>query len=279
MIFVFLILSYAAPNWKLAWSEEFDYTGLPDPHYWNYEVGFVRDTDQLYYTYADTRNTRVENGVLIEEVHRDFNSTAPNGRKYNYTSGSIRSQYKVHFLYGKFESLLKVPPGEGTWPALWLLGINRDTANWPICGEVDMMEYIGNTPNTLWATFHMAGPNYPKDPEYSVGGTLVTNNASSIYHNYTFTWTTDDVALYIDDKMVVQYSKPTNPDLKTWPYDLPFFLIINMAIGGGWGGKIDDSIFTSEVKFYIVYVRYYIDMNDPHHEESFRVLNESLHHA
>lgn len=158
--------------------------------------------------YADLRNTRVENGNLILEVHRDFNSTSPDGRIYNYTSGSVNTSGKVHFLYRKFESLLKVTPGKGTWPALWLLGINGDTIKWPTNGEVDMIEYIGQEPNTLWSPFHMAGPKYPDEPDYSVGGTLVTNNESSICLNYTFTWTTDLVTLYIDYKMAVKYSKP-----------------------------------------------------------------------
>ena len=276
MLSLFLRFSLSAPNWKLAWSEEFDYTGLPNPKYWNYEVGFVRNTYSLYYTYADERTARVENGNLVLEAHYDPNSTLPNGTVYQYTSGSIISKYKVDFLYGKLETRLKVPPGGGTWPAFWLKGSNFDEVGWPLCGEVDMMEFIGNSPDTLWSTFHMGGPNYPKDAEWSVGGTLTTKNASSIYHNYTFIWSNTSASMYIDNKFAVKYDRPANDDIRTWPYDVPLYLLINFAIGGSWGGQVDNKIFDSEVKYYVDYIRYYIDLNDPLHEESYKVINANI---
>ncbi|KAK8899648.1 hypothetical protein M9Y10_001965 [Tritrichomonas musculus] len=276
MIFLLFQVSLSIPNWKLAWSEEFDYTGIPDPRYWTYEVGFIRNTNKEYYTYKDPRNSRVENGHLILEAHRDVGSISPDGRPYNYTGGSINTLGLVHFLYGKFEARLKVPPGKGMWPAFWLLGINFPDIQWPMCGEVDIMEYTGADPLKLWQTFHIAGKNYPHPEEVAIGKTISTANATTMFHNYTFTWTTDLVAMYINNVKVVEYSKPADFTQKTWPYDLPFFLMANLAVGGSMGGEIDDSLFNSEVRFYIDYVRYYIDMNDPFHEESFKVLNESL---
>lgn len=276
MFFALIQIISATPNWTLAWSDEFDYTGIPNPKYWTYEVGFIRNTVKEYYTYADPRNSRVENGQLILEAHKDIGSISPEGRPYNYTAGSIITYQHVHFLYGKFETRLKVPAGQGVWPAFWLLGCNFLDILWPMCGEVDMMEYTGADPLKLWTTFHMAGKNYPKSPEYPVGKTISTTNATSMYHNYTFVWTTDVVELYIDERMIVDYHKPADFTQKTWPYDLPFFLMANLAIGGSMGGAIDDSIFDSEVRFYVDYVRYYIDMNDKFHEKSFQVLNDSL---
>ena len=270
-IFLFFQPIFSAEDWVLAWQEEFNYTGLPNPKYWGYEVGFVRNKEKQYYMKEQLRNSRVENGQLVIEGHHDPGSTI-DGQSYDYSSASIITKGKVNFQYGKIEAMFKVPAGKGVWPALWMKGdVNK---SWPFCGEIDIMEYVGHTPKTLWQTVHMPGDHYP--PEYSVGGSLQEDNCTTVYHNITLAWTTNDVRLFTDRKLVLQYKKPANPNENNYPFDFPLFILVNLALGGTWGGEIDNKIFDSPVLYYVDYIRYYIDNNDPLSHISWSVLNKSL---
>ena len=265
-----LSLSLSVEDWVLAWQEEFDYTGLPRDSFWDYEVGFVRNKEEQYYMKGQTRNCRVEDGKLVIEGHYDPDSTI-DGVAYNYSSCSIKSKNRVHFQYGKIEALFKVPAGKGVWPALWMLGINK---SYPFCGEIDIMEYVGHTATTFWQTFHMPGDHYP--PKYSVGGTAVESNATTVYHNITLVWNSNHLVAYVDQQQTVVYPKPANPNENNYPFDQPFYLIVNLALGGGWGGTIDKDIFKNPVLYYVDYIRYYIDNNDPNKDISWKVINQSL---
>ncbi|OHT02959.1 Beta-glucanase [Tritrichomonas foetus] len=270
--FLYCILSSASQDWELAWSEDFNYVGLPDPNIWVYEEGFVRNQENQYYMRKDLRNSRVENGHLILECHHDQNYTSVDGTQYNYSSASITTKNRVHFQYGKVEAHIRIPPGKGTWPAIWMLGTEM---YFPYNGEIDIMEYVGHTKNTLYSTFHMAGYHYPPDL-LSVSGNVDLKNCSDVFQNFTLVWTPQEISVYANFQHVVKYERPKDATYLDWPFDWPYYLLLNLAIGGSWGGEIDDSIFDHEVRYYIDYVKYFIDKNSPEREISWKVLNESL---
>jgi beta-glucanase (GH16 family) len=157
-----------ANEWELIWSDEFNYSGFPDKTKWDYEEGFVRNKELQYYTRQRTENIRVENGVLVIEARKENleNSRYKRGslkwqekrETANYSSASINTLGKMDFQYGRIAIRAKLPKGNGMWPAIWLMGVNRGTVGWPRCGEIDIMEYAGKTPNFIYASNHFADP-------------------------------------------------------------------------------------------------------------------------
>jgi beta-glucanase (GH16 family) len=239
-----------AQSWKLTWSDEFDYTGLPDSSKWDYEVGYVRNDELQYYTEARLENARVESGMLIIETRKEPY------QDFNYTSVSVHTLNTGNFLYGRFEVRAKLPTGRGMWPAIWLLGVNREEVGWPACGEIDIMENVGFLEDEVFGSVHTEAYNH----------TLLTQKISyleietpfKIFHVYALEWCADSICFFVDS---IKYFTFLNEGLgwETWPFDKPFYLIINAAVGGSAGGimGIDDSIFPQ--KYYIDYVRVYED--------------------
>jgi len=141
---------------KLVWSEEFDYTGLPDSTKWQYEEGLIRNGEAQYYTRARLKNTNVENGILTITAHKeDFEGSS-------YTSASINTKGLYEFTNGRIEVRAKLPEGRGTWPAIWTLGTNIDKVDWPQCGEIDIMEFVGFDSNKVYANVHTGDYNHAK---------------------------------------------------------------------------------------------------------------------
>lgn len=248
-ISIFLISGEAyCQEWQLVWSDEFDYKGLPDPEKWNYEVGMIRNKESQYYTQGNPDNARVEDGVLIiEAVKEDFKGA-------NYTSASLITNGKKEFLYGKLEVRAKLPTGVGMWPAIWMLGNRRKDVGWPECGEIDIMENVGFDPDTIHANIHTKSYNHVKG----------TNKGSKIYveapykdfHVYSVEWFEDQLVFYVDGRRYFSFeNEKTGNDV--WPFDKAHYLILNVAVGGAWGGRygIDESIFPQQML--IDYVRYY----------------------
>ena len=233
----------------LDWSEEFDVDGRPNPEKWDYEVGYVRNKEAQYYTKDDPKNTRVENGMLVIEAVKDESS--PN----KITSASVITLNKKEFLYGRIEVRAKIPGGRGTWPAIWLLGVNRSKLGWPKCGEIDIMEEVGFDEDVLTANVHTYGSAKLKTENIKKGWRRKIENACADFHVYALEWTPQSLKFFIDGKFLGEYPRPKNPDY--WHFDKPMYLLMNLAIGGSWGGKkgIDDAIFPA--KYYIDYVRYY----------------------
>ncbi|OHT08836.1 Beta-glucanase [Tritrichomonas foetus] len=274
-MFLLLLSSCICENWVLAWSEEFDYTGLPRGNIWGYEKGYIRNWENQYYFEGRTRNSRVENGHLILEAY--YEPQTPIGDEwYDYSSASINTYGKVHFQYGKIESRLKIPKGRGTWPALWMLGTNIYQEGWPLCGEIDIMEYVGYNPNTFYQTIHCQGDAYPSY-HIEVGGN--TQASDDDWHTYTMIWKEDTIIEYIDGKQVNKYDRQSWHQQTFWPYDRPFYLLANLAIGGTWGGQqgVDTSIFNPSVKYEIDYIRYYIDHDSSTKDKSYEVLSSQPH--
>lgn len=235
---------------KLVWADEFNYNGLPDSSKWSFAVGGHGwgNNEKQYYTNADTNNAVVRDGKLVITALRQANEKNP------YTSARLLTKDKAEFLYGKIEVKAKLPAGRGTWPAIWMLGKNRPEVGWPLCGEIDIMEHVGYDKDSIHGTIHTLAYNHMKGTQK--GKAIFIQNPYDAFHIYSINWTPEKIDFLLDG---VVYNHIINEHLseKEWPFDQPFYLIINLAIGGGWGGKkgIDDAVFpaTMEVDWVRVY--------------------------
>lgn len=233
---------------KLVWSDEFNYKGLPDSTKWNYEVGGngYGNNEAQFYTENRLENARVEDGNLIIEARKE------NWEKNKYTSARLLTRGKHSWKYGTFEIRAKLPRGRGTWPAIWMM--SEDMKKWPDDGELDIMEHVGFHQGFIHATAHTKKYNHVIQTQKT--DTLEVKDASEKFHVYKMTWTPEKIEMYIDETKYYTYLN-TEKTYEAWPFDQPFFLLLNFAIGGDWGGieGIDDSIFPQ--KFYVDYVRVY----------------------
>lgn len=235
-------------SWELAWADEFDGEGLPDPEKWDYEEGFIRNNEAQYYTRARLENVRLEGGNLVIEARKEAFQGA------EITSASLVTRGKAEFTYGRIEVRAQLPTGRGTWPAIWMLGINIDEVGWPACGEIDIMENVGFEPDTIYANIHTQAYNHVK--KTNKGASLRVERPYEAFHVYAVDWFPDHLDFYVDDLKYFTFWNE-NSGWETWPYDKPHYLIVNLAIGGSWGGQqgVDEMIFPQ--KFLIDYVRVY----------------------
>jgi beta-glucanase (GH16 family) len=237
------------PRPKLVWAEEFNVDGLPDPAIWGYETGLIRNQEAQYYTAGRPENARVEGGCLVIESRKEDYAGA------KYTSASVNTLGKRQFLYGRIEVRAKIPTGVGSWPAIWMMGTDIIQAGWPECGEIDIMENVGYEPDTIYATVHT--PGSVRDPGKVVkGGQIMLSAPYADFYVYAVEWHSDRLEFFVDDHKVFTYRKDDRyPDY--WRFAKPFYILLNTAIGGTWGGQqgIDDGIFP--LKYSIDYVRYY----------------------
>ncbi|HYF49378.1 MAG TPA: glycoside hydrolase family 16 protein [Planctomycetota bacterium] len=254
------------PGWKLVFSDEFDKDGAPDLKKWKYEVGFLRNGEAQYYTNDRRENVRVEGGNLVIEGRKeefknpnfkegakgDWNQTKPSAE---YTSGSVHTHSSFTFTYGRVDVRAKIPTGRGTWPAIWTLGANIHQVGWPKCGEIDILENVGYDPDGIHVNVHTEAYNHVK--KTGKGKRVEVKRPFDDFHLYSIEWTDKKIDFLLDDKVIFTYENDGKKDVDTWPFDKPQYLILNFAIGGGWGGQkgIDDAIFPQ--KFLIDYVRIY----------------------
>ena len=240
------------PKWKLIWAEEFNYTGLPDSTKWSYDTsGNSRgwgNREKQFYTDSDKRNAWVENGVLTITALKD----SMGGKAY--TSARLRTKGKGDWLYGRFEIRAKNPTGKGTWPAIWMLPTDWEYGGWPASGEIDIMENVGYDPDTIVGSSHTKKYNHNIGTQKNSKIFCPTNHKE--FHVYALEWDPEEFRLYLDDKHYFTF-KNEHTGFEVWPYDKRFHIILNLAIGGNWGGKkgIDESLFPH--KFQIDYVRIY----------------------
>jgi beta-glucanase (GH16 family) len=259
-LLLFLNAPAAETPRKLIWSDEFNYTGAPDPKRWTNEVGYIRNNEAQFYTAGRPENARVENGKLVIEARKEnfplpARARAARGRtNATYTSASLTTRGLAEFKYGRIEVRAKLPRGRGVWPAAWLLGTDR-SKGWPRCGEIDVMEYVGFDTNTIHANIHTAKYNHVRGT--GKGDKLRVEAPFNDFHVYAIEWRADRIDFFVDDKKYFTYAKEPNAGEDVWPFDKPFYLILNLAIGGAWGGQkgIDDSIFPQ--RYEIDYVRVY----------------------
>ncbi len=232
---------------NLVFSDEFDSNGAPDPTFWTYDTGTGTDgwgnqEVQFYTDRAD--NVVVEDGLLKITAKRE----AFGGR--DFTSARIKTQDLFDFTYGRVDVRAKIPEGGGTWPAIWMLGSDFPTVGWPACGEIDIMEHVGNNLNVVLSTLHS-----PSSFGASINkGEEIVPDATTEFHVYSVNWSPDQIAFLIDDEIFYIYD-PEVKDQDTWPFDNDFFIILNLAMGGTFGGTVDPAF--SEATFEIDYVRVY----------------------
>jgi beta-glucanase (GH16 family) len=234
-------------RWSLEWADEFEQGLAPDPRNWSYEVGFVRNKEEQYYTNDRRENARIENGRLVIEARRD----GFDGHKT--TSASIHTWGKRSLQYGRIEVRAKIPTGRGTWPAIWTLGENRREVGWPRCGEIDIMENVGFVPAVIHANIHTAAYNHTRGT--GKGNRIDAGKPWETFHTYAVEWWPDRLEFFLDDTRYFVYRREREDD-GVWPFDKPQYLILNLAIGGAWGGQkgVDDAIFPA--RYEIEYVRY-----------------------
>jgi len=228
-------------QWELVWEDNFDVTGLPDSAIWNYEEGYIRNNEVQYYTKSRAENARIENGNLIIEARKD------NWEGNAITSASINTYGKKSMLYGRIEVKGKLPTGTGTWPAIWMLGdVFNEGTGWPACGEIDIMENVGFDPDMIHANIHAEG--------IDKGNKITIEKPYNDFHVYAVEWFEDHMNFFVDDQMYFNFQNEKTGS-NVWPFDKPHYLLINLAIGGGWGGQkgVDDTIFPQ--KYYIDYVK------------------------
>lgn len=234
----------------LVWGDEFDYTGLPDTNKWDYDVGGHGwgNSELQYYTENRSENARVVNGVLIIEAHQE----SFQGR--NYTSARVISKNKGDWKYGRFEIRAKLPKGRGTWPAIWMLPTDWVYGGWPSSGEIDIMEHVGYDMNRVHGTIHTSDFNHTKGTQ--IGTSVLATNVDTEFHDYALEWREDRIDIFLDGEPYFSVSD-NGTGFAAWPFDQRFHLLLNIAVGGAWGGVqgIDDSIFSQRME--IDYVRVY----------------------
>jgi beta-glucanase (GH16 family) len=223
------------------WADEFDVNGVPNTSKWGYDLGAGGwgNNEPQYYTNR-TENAIVQGGVLKIITKKESYLGS------NYTSARLKTSGKFSFKYGKVEFRAKMPSGGGIWPALWMLGDNIGTVGWPACGEIDIMEHLGNQSNKIYATLHYSGHSGGSGDS----STTLISNAATEFHIYTLEWRADYIKFYVDNQL---FKTVTNS--ASLPFNQKFFLIINCAIGGDFGGSIDPNFVSST--FEVDYVRVY----------------------
>lgn len=257
-------LPAAAADWKLVWSDEFNRPGLPNPDRWVYETGFVRNQEAQFYTEKRSENARVEKGKLIIEARRENwpnPNYAANSKRWSesreraeYTSASLTTEGKAAWSHGKVAVRAKLPGGKGTWPAIWMLGVNRREAGWPKCGEIDIMEHVGFDPAFVHANIHTEKYNHAK--KTNKGDKIELKDVDRKFHVYSVEWDSSEMKFAVDDKVYFTYANEKT-GVAAWPFDQPFYLILNVAIGGSWGGRegIDAAAFPRRME--VDWVRIY----------------------
>ena len=239
-------------QWVLQWHDEFNTPGKPDPTLWKFEIGGSGwgNREDEYYT-DRLENARVEDGKLIIEAHKE------EFQNRHYTSARINSVAKVAF--GKIEFRAKMPAGQGTWGAAWLLADKPIYGNglvWPDNGEIDVLESIGHEPDANHMSLHSHNNSFFNHTQIST--TFAVPNAATEFHDYTLEWLPESITLSVDGIVQLKRMRGPTDDWKQWPFDQNMYLIMNLAIGGIWGkekGPIDDSIFPVRMEF--EYVRVY----------------------
>ena len=237
---------------KPIWQDEFDYSGKPDPKKWSYDLGDDGwGNNELENYTSNQKNAHVENGNLIIEAIKEKSG------KVNYSSARLVSKGKGDFLYGKFEIKAKLPKGLGTWPAIWMLASENAYGNkgWPDNGEIDIMEHVGFDQNRVHGNIHTKAFNH--SIKTNKGNNILVENASDQSHIYGMEWTPEYIAIYVDRNEYFRFNKETSYKWQEWPFDKPFHLLLNIAVGGNWGGQkgVDDSIFPQKME--VDYVRVY----------------------
>ena len=244
----------AAPRWSFGqtpvWQDEFDYEGAPDPGKWGYDLGGDGwGNNELQYYTDKPANAFVGDGLLTIVAHRQRVN-----RRNDYTSARLVSRGRGDFLYGRIEFRARLPVGRGTWGALWMLPTDNRYGGWPRSGEIDIMEHVGHDPGRVHVTVHTQAYNHKVGTQR--GQATLVEGASQSFHRYRVDWTPERIEGFIDDAPAFAFANEgTGPD--AWPFDQRFHLLMNLAVGGDWGGAegVDAAAFPAWME--VDYVRVY----------------------
>lgn len=245
--------STKASDWILVWADEFNTPG--DLSKWVMETGGdgFGNHELEYYT-RRPQNVMVRDGMLIITARRE-RYTGPDGIRRNYTSARLNTRGKFEQAYGRFEARMKIPSGQGLWPAFWMMGNDLGNVGWPSAGEIDIMENIGKEPSMVHGTIH--GPGYSGKggitAPYSLPG---KQRFSDDFHVFAVEWEPQVIRFYVDDRLYATRTPADLPAGQKWVFDHPFFLLLNLAVGGDWPGNPDSSTKFPQ-KLLVDYVRAY----------------------
>ncbi len=251
IIFFFASFSNHAKkdDWKLVWSDEFNYNGLPDSTKWNYDVGGDGwgNNELEYYTKKNWKNARVMNGNLIIELRKEKMENR------NYTSARLITKGKGDWKYGKIEVRAKLPKGLGTWPAIWMLG-STTPLKWPDDGEIDIMEHVGFDPGVIHGSIHCKKYNHVIHTQKTAITTV--KDCMENFHVYGLEWDEKSITIYVDGNKYFTFTNE-HTGYDAWPFNQPMHLLLNVAFGGNWGAAkgIDDSNLPQQML--VDYVRVY----------------------
>lgn len=232
-----------------AWADEFTNNGAPDPTKWGYDVGGTGWGNNELQNYTNNlRNASVNNGVLTITARKE------NSGANSYTSARLVSKGKGDYLYGRIEIKAKIPSGRGTWPALWMLPTDNTYGTWPKSGEIDIMEHVGYDPTNIHVTVHTESFNGMINTQK--GGSKKFPNAFDEFHLYRLDWTPYAIRGYIQNELIFEFVN-NGQGYAGWPFDKRFHLLMNVAVGGNWGGAqgVDDGVFPKSME--VDYVRVY----------------------
>lgn len=216
-------------SWQLVWSDEFEYTGSPDPEKWFHEVLPPGAYNRELQAYTNKEaNSRVEDGKLIIQAH-----PIP-GTQRGYTSARITTRISHHMYLGRIEVRAKLPDALGSWPAIWMLPVSTvGRTGWPHSGEIDIMEHVGYETGVVHSSVHTSKYNWPNGNHHTA--TIDVPEVAQAFHTYAMEWTEDYLDFFVDDQLITRYENEGS-GWEAWPFDVPFYLILNVAVGGEWGG-------------------------------------------
>ena len=236
------------PGWEIVWHDEFEGTEL-NLQNWTFDIGGSGWGNQEWQAYTNRpENVRLEEGMLVIEAREEPEFVA--GR--SYSSARLKTQGLHAWQYGRIEARLKLPSGQGFWPAFWMLGEDIYRKGWPAAGEIDILEFIGREPDHIYATVH--APGYSGGDGVGSSLTVSPEALKNDFHVYAIEWEENEIRWYFDDQ---EYFKLTPTDVPDeWIFEHPFFVILNLAVGGRWPGYPDDTTVFPQI-FFVDYVRVY----------------------
>jgi len=232
---------------KIVWADEFDYAGAPDPKRWAYDAPDSGKYNQELQLYTDSRNNSfVKDGVLTISALKDAAG--------KWTSARLYTKGKADWTYGYFEVRAKLPAGKGTWPAIWMMPARDAYGDWPASGEIDIMEFVGFEPDKIHTSVHTKSFNHRIQTQKTRNAFV--NGVTADFHTYAMEWNEKGIFWYVDDKPFYSFLN-TGKGSAEWPFDKSFFLILNVAMGGSWGGMNGMDASLKKADMVVDYVRVY----------------------
>jgi beta-glucanase (GH16 family) len=247
-----------ATGFTLAWSDEFNGAdgSSPDASKWTYDTGGNGwGNNELEYYTNRTQNAQIKGGDLVITAQKET-YTGSDGVTRNYTSARLKTQGLFNQAYGRFEARIKIPAGQGMWPAFWMLGNDISSVHWPKCGEIDIMENIGKEPGTVHGSLHSSSTTTRTSDASAPFSLPAGQNFAGDFHLYAVEWEPSTIRFYVDSNLYGTFTQSQWPAGGAWTFDHPFFILLNVAVGGDWPGSPDNTtVFPQQML--VDYVRVY----------------------